>query len=136
MDFGLSARKHREPDERAFTDHNLMHLVRNHAPVVDVGLFDNSREAITGADFEWWIGDGTSYIALLVQAKRMNHKGRFLELRRTIGASGPFQLLRLLNICKRGLAIRGGRDFVGFVPTYLFYVGPVADGLHGTAGAD
>ncbi len=128
MGFGL-ARPDREPDERAFTDHNMLHLAAAHRPEVELKLFDQSEEAKTGADFEWWIGDGFLYLPMLVQAKRLTRRDNYSGLGRRIGTAGPRQINRLIRVCTRGISGASGGDYVGYLPLYLFYNGPLSTGL-------
>jgi hypothetical protein len=109
-------------DERAFTDWPLMTMHIRHWPLVQVGLFSGSKEALTGADFEWWIGDGAQYLPMLVQAKRIKTNGRYL-LRKRISKGGVFQLEQLQDTCDG--QVSNAAEFTNFLPTLMFYNGPV-----------
>jgi hypothetical protein len=124
MSAGLARTGQREPDERVFTDHNFLHLERQHRPQVQMWLFSGSDEALTGADVEWWVGDGNHYVRMLVQAKRLNRKQQYSEVGADIGKSGIRQIERLLEVCEQGSrSIPGAMKYVGFTPVYLFYNG-------------
>jgi hypothetical protein len=124
MSFGLARTDSREPDERTFTDHNFLHLERLHASETRIWLFDGSVEALTGADVEWWVGDGSTYVRMLVQAKRLNRKDQYAEVGRDIGQTGIRQIDRLVEICEHGLPqLSGGTAHLGLTPVYIFYNG-------------
>jgi hypothetical protein len=116
------SRPHRDADERAFTDHNMIWLEDRHPAEVKVRLFTQSLESRTGADFEWWVGDGSAYLPMLIQAKRLYSDDTYRALSR-----GRGQLKKLIAACEKGVGSR--RDFRGHLPVYAFYNGPPADGL-------
>lgn len=121
---------HRGADERAFTDHNMLWMHRNHPHEVRVALFTQHHEAVTGADFEWWVTDGNLFLPMLVQAKRLDLNDRYPGLRKKLGTRGRGrQLNRLIDVCTKGAA--GVTGFVGHLPVYLFYNGPPAEGMPG-----
>ena len=125
------ARGYRPPDERAFTDHHAIELGIRHDPAVQARLFDGSQEATTGADFEWWVTDGSQLIAMLVQAKKLAPSDRYAGLNRNIGgkAGAPRQIDRLIDVCRTGVPGADGTfDFVGYEPMYLLYNGPRSSG--------
>jgi hypothetical protein len=62
------------PDERHFTDRNLIEITRRHRPRVFATRTAIDENA-TGADFEWWIRDPNLVVGLLVQAKRLTLSG-------------------------------------------------------------
>jgi hypothetical protein len=127
MSLGLARTDMREPDERTFTDHHFLHLERRHRPHVRMWLFSSSDEALTGGDVEWWVGDGSSYIRMLIQAKRLNRKARYSKAGVDIGKTGVRQVDRLVEICERGMpSLPRGTRYVGLTPVYLFYNGPLA----------
>ena len=124
MSAGLARTEHREPDERVFTDHNFLHLERRHRPQVRMWLYTGSDEALTGADVEWWVGDGSHYLRMLIQAKRLNRKQQYAEVGARIGKTGVRQIERLLEVCEQGVpSIPGAMKYVGLTPAYLFYNG-------------
>src|SRR2546423_1651871 len=89
----------RLPDERALTDHNVIELVLRHPGNIVANLFSVSREAETGADWEWWILDLESCVGLLVQAKKMSgrfEQAQYVQLPHEY-ASGERQIERLLR---------------------------------------
>ncbi|MGA5304615.1 hypothetical protein ACPCHT_32225 [Nucisporomicrobium flavum] len=60
------------PGETTFTDNALLELAISHPAHIAVQRFPSSREAVTGADWEWWIHDNDGYVGFRVQAKRAN----------------------------------------------------------------
>ncbi len=118
MSYGLARTAMRAPDERTFTDHHFLHLERRHRPLVAMHLFDQSEEALTGADAEWWIGDGRRYARLLVQAKRIDRGARYTSLGREIRGTGVRQLDRLVDTCEQPSS-----PYFGCLPVCLFYNG-------------
>src|SRR5687768_9566425 len=107
------ARGMRLPDERAFSEHHSVELSIRH-PNVDAWLFSSHKETDTGADLEVWIGDGTEYVATLIQAKKLALTGHYESLDHRVkrGGSGGFQLDRLVASCTHGA-------YAGFVPLVL-----------------
>ena len=69
-------------------------------------------ETVTGADWEWLIGHGDSWIQIRVQAKIMNRNGRFAELGHP--HSTGQQLDRLINPAIEDVTCR-------WMPLYVFY---------------
>lgn len=116
------SRPHRDADERAFTDHNMIWLEHLHPAEVQVRLFTQSLESRTGADFEWWVGDGSAYLPMLVQAKRLYADDTYKALARDSG-----QLRKLIRACENGVGRH--REFLGHLPVYSFYNGPPEAGL-------
>ena len=115
MDYGFN-RGYGRPDERYFTDHHMIELARLHEAEVKTVKIDQNREAQTGADFEWWLGDGASYLSMRVQAKKLDlHTGRYEGLARADRATGKRQVDVLITTS------RAER----FLPLYLLYNGPV-----------
>jgi hypothetical protein len=114
MDFGFHWGYGR-PDERSFTDHHLIELMRRHPVEVKTAKIDQNREAETGADFEWWLGDGVRYLPMRVQAKKRDlESASYLGLRKQAGASGERQIDRLLQTAEKD----------GFLALYYFFNGP------------
>lgn len=120
-------RQHRGADERSFTDHNMLWLEWQHPLQTTVRLYTQSEEARTGADFEWWLGDGFMYLPLLVQAKRLHDDDTYASLGyRPRGRHR--QIDQLIESSVDGLpGARGGRR--NYLPTYAFYNGLPAAGL-------
>ncbi len=128
LGFGLARTDGREPDERFFTDHNFLHLHQAYPAQTYVQLFSGSDEALTGADVEWWIGDGQRYVRMLVQAKRLNRKGGYSDIGRLIPGTKTRQIDRLVQVCETGLrAVPRGQAFVGLTPTFVLYNGPIGE---------
>jgi hypothetical protein len=69
-------------------------------------------ETATGADWEWLIGHGDSWIQIRVQAKIMNRNGRFAELGHP-NSTGE-QMNRLINPAIDDVTCR-------WMPLYVFY---------------
>ncbi|WP_147305451.1 DUF6615 family protein [Subtercola boreus] len=69
-------------------------------------------ETVTGADWEWLIGHGDSWIQIRVQAKIMNRSGRFAELGHP--HSTGQQMERLVNPNIEDVTCR-------WMPLYVFY---------------
>jgi len=114
MDYGFN-RGYGRPDERVFTDHHLIELCRRHPAQIRAAKFTQNREAETAADFEWFIGDGDGYLALRVQAKKLDlDRCIYPGLAARIGKSGKRQIDQLIE------AAEGD----GFTALYLFFNGP------------
>jgi hypothetical protein len=127
MSLGLVRTDERAPDERSFTDHHFLHLERKHRPQIRMWLFSGSDEELTGADVEWWVGDGSGYVRMLLQAKRLDRNGRYAEAGRNIGKTPVRQVDRLVEICDYGIpSLPGGMDYLGLTPVYLFYNGEIS----------
>lgn len=111
---------YRPPDERAFTDHNLVELSRRHYPAVQAKLFTTTEEAHTGADFELWFRSGRRLIGTLVQAKKLQPDDCYAGLARKVGAksAAPRQIDLLIGTCSTGTR------FSSYEPLYVFYNGP------------
>lgn len=60
-----------QPLEETLTDINIMQLKLRHPNEVYSQLFNKRREAVTGADWEWWLTNAsrTAWLGLRVQAK-------------------------------------------------------------------
>lgn len=104
-----------QPDERAFTDHHLIELLRRHPDRVSASKFDQHREAETAADAEWWLGGGQNYLGMRLQAKKLDlATGSYVELGHHVGESTLKQLDQLI----------ASSEADGCLPLYLFYNGP------------
>lgn len=57
--------------EETITEHNLLLLKRYLQDQVKLQAFTHSKEALNGADWEWWIGRPGSWFGMRVQAKRI-----------------------------------------------------------------
>lgn len=60
--------------EETVTDDFLLDVQSAHPADVVTFQFNKPDEAITGADWEWWLTDGRRWAGLLVQAKILNPK--------------------------------------------------------------
>lgn len=63
--------------------------------VQDIG--GTRQEAITGADWEWWIEGERQWFRMLVQAKQLSNDLNHYSLGATVGKNGPLQVDRLLS---------------------------------------
>lgn len=114
MDYGFHGGYGR-PDERAFTDHHMIELERRHGSEIRAVKFSQNREAETAADFEWYIGDGDTYLQLRVQAKKLDlDRCRYPGLQAQIGKTGQRQIDRLIEAAAED----------EFFAIYLFFNGP------------
>lgn len=76
--------------EETFTDLNLLGLKRKHPTEIHTRVFNKHEEGINGADWEWWLTDGTDWYGFRVQAKIINIKtDRFEHLHYQGKASIP-----------------------------------------------
>jgi uncharacterized protein DUF6615 len=108
------------PDERAFTDHHLIELMRRHPAQVKSVKIDQNREAETGADFEWFLGEGRNYLRMRVQAKKLDlTSDSYPEITNRIGRGPELQIDRLLASSKAD----------GFLALYCFFNGPPLSGV-------
>lgn len=104
------------PDERAFTDHHLIELTRHHPAEVRVAKINQNREAETGADFEWWLGQGERYLPMRVQAKKLDlASSSYAQIAHTSGRDRDSQIDRLIKTSRED----------GFLPIYCFFNGPL-----------
>ena len=60
--------------EETVTDDFLLDVQASHLREVATFQFHKRHEAITGADWEWWLTDGKKWTGLLIQAKILNPK--------------------------------------------------------------
>jgi hypothetical protein len=104
-----------QPDERAFTDHHLIELLRHHPGQVAAAKFDQNREAETAADAEWWLGDGQRYLGMRLQAKKLDlASASYIELGHHVGQTEGKQLDQLIESASDD----------GCLAMYVFYNGP------------
>lgn len=59
--------------EETLTDQNLLQLKRRHAKEIHTHVFNKHEEGKNGADWEWWLTDGTTYYGFRIQAKIINN---------------------------------------------------------------
>jgi hypothetical protein len=64
--------------EETVTDDFLLDVQAAHPTEVATFQFNKPEEAITGADWEWWLTDGRKWAGLLIQAKILNPKSMTL----------------------------------------------------------
>jgi hypothetical protein len=111
------------PDERHFTDRNLIELTRRHRPWV-FATRNNINEHKTGADFEWWIRDSRCFVGILAQAKRLNIAGAKYEGIDRKTQSGQPQPERLIETARQR----------AMLPLYVLYNGGVPQFPPGPCG--
>jgi hypothetical protein len=58
--------------EETITETNLLELADLHPNQVAIEAVTKRREALIGADWEWWLGGGGSWFGMRVQAKRVS----------------------------------------------------------------
>lgn len=96
--------------EESITDHNLFELDRT-SSAVEIYKFNHPQEAVSGADFDWYIGsDSQRWIGLRFQAKKLDD-GAYAELGHRVGAARQYDVLLR----------QAARD--GVWPFYCFYNG-------------
>ena len=110
--------------ETSVTDLNLTELAKRHPTEVRIRQL-RSREAATGADWEWWVLRGSRGLGMRVQAKRLNPTGTYPAVGRRVGAKRTAG--RQIDV----LIADAGATPIPTVPMYCFYNGsPGADGNH------
>jgi hypothetical protein len=83
--------------ETSITDHNLFMLDMKH-PDLNVHHFNQNEQALSGADWEWWIGsDVDGWLCLRIQAKRVRGRS-YPELAHPAG-DDRFQYDVLIDGC-------------------------------------
>lgn len=99
------------PSEETITDVNLLDLRVRNPRSVEVYRMSKWQEGTkTGADWEWWIGGGHSWVGMRIQAKLLR-PGRLSQLPKLMGYRRGQQLQRLLESAQRD----------GLFPIYCFY---------------
>lgn len=99
-------------DEETITNDLLLTLQSAHPTEIATFQFRKVEEKFTGADWEWWITDGTRWIGFLVQAKILNRNcGKYTTLHHKVGAFRHPQIALLISEAKRKCII----------PLYVFY---------------
>jgi hypothetical protein len=104
--------------EDTFTETLLFDLAVKH-PGLEVERYDQSREAATGADWEWWIGRPGGWLGLRIQAKRADG-GYYRQL--GYGGTRRSQLQRLMEKTAKDAADPSGRSRALY-PVVVFYNG-------------
>jgi len=103
-----------QPLEETFTDINILELKDRHPADIYSKTFSKRKEGVNGADWEWWITNGSrsSWLGLRVQAKVLHlATGTFPHLHYKSGSPATYQLSRL--------SAEAARD--GLIPLYCFY---------------
>ena len=76
------------PWETTFTDNLLLRLALSHPGQILLERLAPRREGTIGADWEWWIREGTTYMGFRIQAKRADpERGTFALTRKTTRGS-------------------------------------------------
>ncbi|WP_408631748.1 DUF6615 family protein [Methylocystis borbori] len=99
-------------DEETITNDLLLTLQSAHPTEIATFQFRKVEEKFTGADWEWWITDGTRWVGFLVQAKILNrNSGKYTTLHHKVGAFRTPQIKLLIAEAERKRV----------VPIYIFY---------------
>jgi hypothetical protein len=93
--------------EETLTDINLVDLQRAHPTQVQTVKFTKRQERRNGADWELWLFEGGSALALRVQAKKLYADGAYLSL----SGKGRRQARQLISSARAD----------GLTPLYCFY---------------
>lgn len=97
------------------TDQNMLAL-RRELPSLVVYKWASRYEALTGADWEWWLDTGDGWICLVFQAKLLYANGRYAAITERLEDGKP-QVEVLLHHCLR----RSERLDGAVWPLYCFY---------------
>jgi hypothetical protein len=111
-DLELAERAGLQRDEETITNDLLLDLYRTHAAEVVILQFNKPQESIIGADWLWALTDGTTWFAMLVQAKRLYRPSeRYERLTHTVGPNNTPQIDLLIDAARR----------LQVAPAYVFY---------------
>jgi hypothetical protein len=111
-DLGAAWAAGRIYDEETITNVLLADVERAHPQDVAAFQFYKPQETITGADWEWWLSDGTHWFGVLIQAKRVTiDTGKYQGIKHAVGSARTPQVDLLLHwaSCK------------DLDPLYIFY---------------
>jgi hypothetical protein len=98
--------------EETITDDLLLNISRAHPGEVLTFQFTKPHEKNTGADWEWWLTDGSLWFGLLIQAKRLDPKThKYQQLRKRVGKRKTPQIDLLIEQAR----------VKGIDPLYFFY---------------
>lgn len=76
--------------EETITDQNLLHLKIKNPNEIHIHIFNKIAKGTNGADWEWWLNDGTDWLGFRVQAKIINNiSDRFEHLHYQKKSSAP-----------------------------------------------
>ncbi|GEM49780.1 DUF6615 family protein [Deinococcus cellulosilyticus] len=78
--------------EETLTETLLLQLKRMKNPAIQVVPYNKTEESLNGADWEWWIQDGSSYHRVAVQAKKISRNGRYKSFIHEVGAAKTPQI--------------------------------------------
>ncbi|MFI7589551.1 DUF6615 family protein [Spongisporangium articulatum] len=111
--------------EEAITSNFLIGLSRHATPALSFRAYSHTEEKLTGADWEWWFGDGpgTPYVGVRVQAKRWRTTvaGGY-DFRYPNDSSRPRQVDTLISAARASTPPRAA--------LYCLYSGPRTKSLH------
>jgi hypothetical protein len=102
--------------EETFTDLNVLALKTRHSLEVQTKVFTKRKEAITGADWEWWFRGVTNrWIGFRIQAKTLNIvTGDFDHLHYQTPSTKTYQCDKLITNALSGRTPS--------IPLYCFYI--------------
>jgi hypothetical protein len=84
--------------EETITDDLLLAIHNAHPHEVLTFPFRRADEAITGADWEWWLSDGKLWFGLLIQAKKLDPAShKYHGIKHLVGASRTPQIDLLIK---------------------------------------
>jgi hypothetical protein len=96
--------------EESLTDWNLLQIARAHPAQIRIEAFNKRVEGREGADWEWWLCSGKTFIGFRMQAKRLDNDGlHYAHIHYRSGAQPQVDLL-----CQRARAR-------GCIPLYVLY---------------
>jgi hypothetical protein len=90
------------PSEESITDFLLLDLKRRHQVEIQIVKFSQKQEGTTtGADWEWWFGDGSNWFGIRVQAKKISPIAlTYSQLDKVSGGTGRKQVDLLIADAK------------------------------------
>lgn len=97
--------------EDSISEYNLLEMDRR-VPDLHVKRFNRHEESKNGADWEWWIGEGPSWMCLRIQAKRVDGR-TYRQLDHHGVRDGDFQYDTLIREAQ----------IPGIHPLYVFFNG-------------
>lgn len=98
-----ASRFHMAYGEESLTDQVLLELARSHPCEIAIRKFTKHEEGTrTGADWEWWFGDRTSWFGMRVQAKVLDAQSlRYASLSHRVRKSKKLQADLLLQDARK-----------------------------------
>jgi hypothetical protein len=111
-DFGSAYGSGLLRSEETITEDLLLAIQRSHPLQVITIPFHKGQEARTGADWEWWLTNGSLGTGLLIQAKRLDRDShKYPEIKHKVGHPAKPQIDLLIEQSK----------LKGIDPLYFFY---------------